>query len=109
MYDKTPFMGDIRLIMIGAMIVFAGFYVASMAGSEYSEISIQATQFDDCYDYSSGSAVHVSCIQVEHDALLYLVLALSLFGVGGYVIFRGIKGRWDQNVKNDEMLGPKYD
>lgn len=101
-------MSDIRLIMIGSLIVFGGFYVASLAGSEYSEMSMQATQFDDCYDYSSGAAVQVSCIQAEHDALLYLALALALFGAGGYVIFRGIRGRWDQNVKNDEMVGPKH-
>ncbi len=90
------------------MIVFAGFYVASMAGSEYSQMAIQLAQFDDCYDYSSGIAIHVSCVTVEHDALLYFSLTLSLFGGGGYIIFRGIKGRWDQNVKNDEMLGPKH-
>ncbi|MDE1829105.1 MAG: hypothetical protein KGI25_02165 [Thaumarchaeota archaeon] len=101
-------MSDIRLIMIGSMIIFAGFYVASMAGSEYSQMSIQATQFDDCYDYSSGTAIQVSCMQAEHDAFLYLALALGLFGGGGYVIFKGIQGRWDQNVKNDEMLGPKH-
>src|SRR5579872_5897292 len=97
-------MSDIRLVMIGSVIIFAGFYVASMGGSQYSQMAMQATQFDDCYDYSTGVAVHVSCIQLEHDAILYLVLALSLMGGGGYVIFRGIKGRWDQNIKSDEML-----
>lgn len=101
-------MSDVRLIMVGSLIVFAGFYVASMAGSEYSETLMQKTQFDDCYDYSSGAAVQVSCVAAEHDALLHLALALGLFGGGGYVIFRGIRGSWDQNVKNDEMLGPKH-
>lgn len=101
-------MGDIRLIMVGSLIVFAGLYVASMAGSEYSQVSMQATQFDDCYDYSSGTAIHVNCTQVERDALLYLVLALSLIGGGSYIIFRGIKGKWDQNVKSDEMIGPNH-
>ncbi|MDE2590254.1 MAG: hypothetical protein KGL95_11410 [Patescibacteria group bacterium] len=100
-------MSDIRLVMIGSVIIFAGFYVASMGGSQYQQMAMQASQFDDCYDYSTGAAIHVSCTQVEHDALLYLALALSLMGGGGYIIFRGIKGRWDQNVKSDEMLGPK--
>ncbi len=102
-------MSDIRLVMIGSVIIFAGFYVASMGGSQYTQMAMQAAQFDDCYDYSTGVTVHVSCVQVEHDALLYLALALSLIGIGGYVIFKGIKGKWDQNVKNDEMLGPKHD
>ncbi|MDE1867190.1 MAG: hypothetical protein KGI08_05715 [Thaumarchaeota archaeon] len=102
-------MSDIRLIMVGSVIIFGGFYIAGMAGSQYSQISIQTSQFDECYDYSSGNAVHVSCVQKEHDALLYLSLALGLIGMGAYIIFRGIKGRWDQNVKSGEMLGPKHD
>ncbi|MDE1764960.1 MAG: hypothetical protein KGI27_01665 [Thaumarchaeota archaeon] len=102
-------MSDIRLVMVGSVVIFAGFYVASIGGSQYSQMAMQATQFDDCYDYSTGTAVHVNCAQVERDALLYLALALSLIGGGGYAIFRGIKGRWDQNVKSGEMLGPKYD
>ncbi|MGI0087463.1 MAG: hypothetical protein ACREBI_05835 [Nitrosotalea sp.] len=102
-------MSDIRLILIGSLIIFAGFYIAGMAGSQYNQISIQENQFDDCYDYSSGTAVHVNCAQKEQDALLYLGLALGIIGGGAYVIFKGIKGRWDQNVKSDEMLGPKHD
>ncbi|MGH2613548.1 MAG: hypothetical protein ACRDFB_10950 [Rhabdochlamydiaceae bacterium] len=102
-------MSDIRLILIGSLIIFAGFYIAGMAGSQYHQISIQENQFDDCYDYSSGTAVHVNCAQKEQDALLYLGLALGVIGGGAYVIFKGIKGRWDQNVKSNEMLGPKHD
>jgi hypothetical protein len=102
-------MSDIRLILIGSLIIFAGLYITSIAGSQYAQISIQVTQFDDCYDYSSGTAVHVNCAQAEQDALLYIGLALSIIGGGAYLIFRGIKGRWDQNVKSGEMVGPKRD
>lgn len=100
-------MSDIRLIMIGSIIVFAGLIVAGMAGAQYSQVAIQAEQFDDCYDYSTGTAVHINCVKAEHDALLNLGLSFVLFGGGGYAIFRGMRGRWDQNVKSDEMLGPK--
>lgn len=93
--------------MLGSLLIFAGFYIAGMGGSQYTQISIQKNQFDDCYDYSSGTAVHVNCAQKEQDALLYLGLALGIIGGGGYIIFKGIKGKWDQNVKSDEMLGPK--
>lgn len=102
-------MSDIRLILIGSLLIFAGFYIAGMAGSQYNQISIQQNQFDDCYDYSSGTAIHVNCTQAEQDALLYLGLALGIIGGGAYLIFKGIKGRWDQNVKSDEMVGPKHD
>ena len=109
MHKKIIVVSDIRLILIGSLIIFAGFYIAGMAGSQYTQISIQKDQFDDCYDYSSGTAVHVNCVQAEQDALLYLGLALSIIGGGGYLIFKGIKGRWDQNVKSGEMVGPKRD
>lgn len=102
-------MSDIRLILIGSLIIFAGFYIAGMAGSQYNQISIQKNQFDDCYDYSSGTVIHVNCVQQEQDAFLYLALALGIIGGGAYLIFRGIKGKWDQNVKSDEMVGPKHD
>lgn len=102
-------MSDIRLILIGSLLIFVGFYIAGMAGSQYNQISIQQNQFDDCYDYSSGTAIHVNCTQAEQDALLYLGLALGIIGGGAYLIFKGIKGRWDQNVKSDEMVGPKHD
>ena len=102
-------MSDIRLILIGSLLIFAGFYIAGMAGSQYNQISIQQNQFDDCYDYSSGTAVHVNCVQEEQDAFLHLGLALGIIGGGAYLIFKGIKGRWDQNVKSNEMVGPKHD
>lgn len=97
-----------RLIMAGSVIIVAGFFVADMGASQYFQFSIQETQFGDCYDYSSGNAVQVNCAQHERDGLLYLALSASLFGGGGFVILKGIRGRWDQNVKSDEMVGPKH-
>jgi len=102
-------MSDIRLIMIGSVIVIAGFFVGGMAGSEYNQFAIQATNFGDCFDYSSGTAIHVSCAQKQYDGLLELTLSIALFCAGGIVIYKGIKGKWDQNVKSDEMVGPKHD
>lgn len=100
-------MSDIRLIMMGSVMIFAGFYVGGIGGSEYSQVSLQASELDSCFDYSSGTAIHVNCAKAEQDAFLWLALAVALMGGGSYIIFRGIRGKWDQNVKNDEMLGPK--
>lgn len=102
-------MSDIRLILIGSVIIVAGFFVGGMAGSEYSQFAIQETTFGDCYDYSSGTAIPVNCTQKQSDNLLELTLSIVLIGGGAVVIYKGIKGKWDQNVKSDEMVGPKRD
>ena len=100
-------MSDIRLIMVGAVIMFAGFMVGGIANSSYSQFAVQQENFDECFDYSSGVEVHVKCYEKSLDHLLYLGLSLGLLGVGGVVIFKGIKGKWDHDVKDSEMLGPK--
>lgn len=100
-------MSDIRLIMGGAAIIFAGFVLGDMANSNYAQFAIQQQNFDECYDYSTGVAVHVKCSEKSQDYLLYLALSLGLLGTGGVVIFKGIKGKWDHDVKDNEMVGPK--
>ncbi len=100
-------MSDIRLIMIGAVIIFSGFVVGGIANSGYAQFAVQQQNFDDCYDYSTGVQVHVKCSDKSYDYVLYLALALGLFGTGGVVIYKGIRGKWDNSVKDDEMVGPK--
>lgn len=100
-------MSDIRLIMGGAAIIFAGFILGDMANSNYAQFAVQQQNFDECYDYSTGVAVHVKCAEKSQDYLLYIVLSLGLLGTGGVVIFKGIRGRWDHDVKDNEMVGPK--
>ncbi|TLX83329.1 MAG: hypothetical protein E6K98_04935 [Thaumarchaeota archaeon] len=101
-------MSDIRLIMLGSTIIFAGFVVGGLTSSQYSQFALQAGQFDDCYDYSSGTAIKVRCDQKEGDKNLFLVLSIGLIGGGAVILAKGIRGKWDQNVKSDEMLGPKH-
>lgn len=95
--------------MIGSVIIVVGFFVGGMAGSVYNQFAIQETTFGDCYDYSSGTAVHVNCTQKQLDFLLELTLSIALIGGGVAILIKGIRGKWDQNVKSDEMVGPKRD
>jgi hypothetical protein len=100
-------MSDIRLIMIGAVIMFVGFMLGGSVNSIYSQFAIQKDNFDQCFDYSSGLAVSVKCSEKSQDHLLYLGLSIGLLGVGGVVVFKGIRGKWDNDVKDNEMVGPK--
>lgn len=100
-------MSDIRLIMVGAVIMFAGFMVGGITNSGYAQFAIQKENFNECFDYSTGVAVHVKCSDKLNDHLLFLGLSFGLLGIGGVVIFKGIRGKWDHDVKDSEMVGPK--
>lgn len=100
-------MSDMRLIIIGAVIMFVGFMLGGTVNASYSQFAIQQENFDQCFDYSSGVAIHVKCSEKGQDHLLYLGLSFGLLGTGGVIIFKGIRGKWDNNVKDDEMVGPK--
>lgn len=93
--------------MVGAVVIFAGFVIGGLTSSTYAQYVIQANQFGECYDYSTGQAVQVRCDQKEQDGLLYLGISLGLIAIGAVIVVKGIRGKWDQNVKSDEMVGPK--
>jgi len=63
--------------MVGAVIMFVGFMLGSMANSNYAQFAVQQQNFDECFDYSSGVAVHVKCSEKSHDYMLYLALLLG--------------------------------
>lgn len=100
-------MSDIRLIMVGASIIFGGFVIGGIGNSGYSQYAIQQQNFEDCFDYSSGVAMHVKCSDKSYDHMIYLLLSLTLLGIGGVVIYKGTRGKWDNDVKDNEMLGSK--
>ena len=87
--------------------MFVGFVVGGSANSTYSQFEVQQKNFGECFDYSSGVEVHVKCSDKSLDYTLYLGLSLGLLGVGGVIIFKGIRGKWDHDVKDSDMLGPK--
>ena len=48
-------MTDIRFIMLGIALIFAGFFVLGIFGTQYMEASIQAQEFGDCFDYNENN------------------------------------------------------
>ncbi len=101
-------MSDTRLIIAGIILVFAGFLLGGIISAQYMQFIVQANQFNDCFDYSqSGNAVKVKCDEKVQEEYLYLGLSVASIGSGIFVLIKGIRGKWDQNVKSDEMVGPK--
>lgn len=101
-------MSDTRFIIIGLVLVFAGFITLSVFGRSFLEFTVQANEFGNCFDYTEeGHAIPVDCgIILQNKAILFGVVFV-LIGMGVVALVKGVRGRWDQDVKNDEMVGPK--
>ena len=105
---QNAIVSDTRFIILGSVIAFSGFLLGGITGAQYQQYAIQANQFDVCYDYSSdGTAVKIKCNEKLQYDYIFLAISLGLIGIGIFLLVKGIRGRWDQNVKSDEMVGPK--
>lgn len=105
---QMPFVSDTRLIILGSVLAFSGFLIGGVAGAQYQHYTIQALQFGDCFDYSAdGQAIKVKCDEKIQDKFIFLSISVSLISGGVIILVKGVRGKWDQNVKSDEMLGPK--
>ncbi len=97
---------DTRLIILGSILAFAGFLLGGITGAQYQQYVIQADQFDVCYNYTpDGNAIKVKCDEKMQDMFFTLASSLGLIGGGVFILVKGIRGKWDQNVKSDEMVG----
>ena len=100
-------MSDTRFTLIGIGLIFAGFIVLGVFGSQYIVPTIEAQEFDDCYEYFDDKPpVPVSCdIQLLHKTIFF-ALVIALIGSGIVSLIKGVRGKWDQDVKPEDMLGP---
>jgi hypothetical protein len=44
-------MSDIRFIIIGIGLVFAGFLVLGIFGEDYQTVTIETSEFENCFEY----------------------------------------------------------
>ena len=102
-------MSDTRFIMLGVALVFAGFVVLGILGKPFLEFTIQANEFGNCIDYTESGAVSTDCGVIMQDKLIFFAVVVALIGFGILSLIKGYRGRWDQDVKSDEMVGPKKD
>jgi|TARA_B100000959_G_C14734493_1_gene522407 hypothetical protein len=99
---------DIRFIIIGAGLIFAGIIIMSVFGSEHTDITLQA-QFGDCYDYHDDKPpTEIDCDIAFQDKMIFFALVVMLIVCGIVAIIKGIRGVWDQDVKPEDMVGPGH-
>ena len=102
-------MSDTRFLMLGIGLVFAGFVILGILGKPFFEFTVQANEFGNCFDYTETGAVSTDCGVIMQDKLLFFGVVMGLIGSGIFSLVKGYRGRWDQDVKSDEMVGPKKD
>ena len=100
-------MSDTRFTMLGIVLIFAGFIILGIFGSEYFDATIESQEFGDCFEYFDDMPpVPVDCEVKLQNKIMFSGLIVSLVGAGIISLVRGVKGRWDQDVKPEDMVGP---
>lgn len=103
-------MSDMRFIILSVGLIFAGFLILGVFGDDYQTANIEATEFGDCYDYDSGpNPVPINCSFKMFDQVLFFGLVLALIVAGIIALIKGIRGKWDNEVKPEDMVGPGGD
>lgn len=103
-------MSDTRFTLIGVGFIFAGFMIFSIFGSQFFFVSIEAEEFGECFEYFEDKPpVQVDCGIKTQDKGIFLAGIIGILAVGVLFLIKGVRGRWDQDVKPQDMVGPGHD
>jgi len=98
---------DTRFIILGIGLIFAGFIVLTIFGSQFFESTIESEQFENCFEYSEDKPPKpVECSDIVQGKTGMLGVVLGIIIAGVLMLIKGAKGNWDQNVKPEDMVGP---
>ncbi len=101
---------DTRFTMIGLVVITVGFIILGVLGSQFTEITIQTKEFSECYEYPEDQPpVKIECEEQLQDRNILFAIVIGIIAAGIIALLKGIKGRWDQDVKPEEMVGPGSD
>lgn len=103
-------MSDIRFILIGVALIFVGFLVLGILGGQYRGAVVQDAEFNECVKYfDNAPPQEIDCDQAIQESTAFFALVLAILGAGVFALIKGYRGRWDNEVKPEEMLGPGGD
>lgn len=93
--------------MLGVALIFVGFIVLGVFGSQFNAYTIEAKEFEDCFEYSADAPPKkIDCDAKLQDKFVLTAIVVSLIAAGIVLLIKGVKGRWDQDVKSEDMVGP---
>ena len=100
------FVSDTRFIILGIGLVFSGIIFLSVFGGQSTEISLQEG-FSKCFEYHDDSPpTEIDCDTASENKMVIFTITALLIVCGIISLVKGMKGRWDQNVKPEDMVGP---
>ena len=100
-------MSDTRFTLLGIGLIFAGFIVLGIFGTQYFDATVEAGEFEECFNYfEDRPPVPVGCDEKLQAKTTFFGLVIALIGAGIGLLIKGVKGKWDQDVKPEDMVGP---
>ena len=100
------FVSDTRFIILGIGLIFSGIIFLSVFGSQSKEIALQEG-FSKCFEYHDDSPpTEIDCDAASKNKMVIFALTTLLIVCGIASLVKGTKGRWDQDVKPEDMVGP---
>ena len=100
-------MSDMRFIMIGIVLIFAGFIILGVFGENYQAATLESNEFGTCYEYSEKEApIEINCSFKILDQTVFFVLVIGFIGAGVIALVKGSRGDWDSKVKSEDIVGP---
>ena len=97
---------DTRFIILGIGLIFSGIIFLSVFGGQSTEISLQEG-FSKCFEYHDDSPpTEIDCDDAVENKMIIFAITSLLIVCGIISLVNGIKGRWDQDVKPEDMVGP---
>ena len=99
-------MSDTRFIILGVGLIFSGIIVLTVFGVYVDEITLQE-EFRECYEYHADMPpTEIDCDIAFQNKMSFFAIVALLIICGIASLVKGVRGRWDQDVKPEDMVGP---
>jgi hypothetical protein len=100
-------MSDMRFVIIGIGLIFAGFITLGGFGNNFQAATLESNEFGTCYEYSDDAPpMEINCSFKIFDQTVFFAFVLAFIVAGIISLIKGVRGDWDNKVKPEDMVGP---